>query len=183
MFRAAQRASARPPFMAWLLARFQAQHGCSGPQLAAYLGLPPRLPLCFKAPDRTASPKTSPPLQPGSAAARRPGRPRAAGHRRRAFQRLTPPGVATTRHDAATAAFRIYGLPYLRFLYAPVYQSGCLWRRAYSSLGQAYRLGSGLIDQSQPHALSVARGAATNGGRELSRFLRYHVWVQNFTSC
>jgi hypothetical protein len=35
MFRAAQRASARPPFMAGLLARFQEQPGCSEPQLAA----------------------------------------------------------------------------------------------------------------------------------------------------
>jgi hypothetical protein len=54
MFRAARRASARPPFMAWLLARFQEQQGCSELQVAACLGLPPdrlpRLGLCFKPP-------------------------------------------------------------------------------------------------------------------------------------
>jgi hypothetical protein len=39
-----------------LLARFQEQHGCSEPQVAAHLGLPPgqlpRLALCFKPPPR-----------------------------------------------------------------------------------------------------------------------------------
>ncbi|MBW0000058.1 MAG: hypothetical protein JO015_13235 [Verrucomicrobia bacterium] len=52
MFRAARRARTRPPFMAWPLARFQEQQGWSGPQLAAYLGLPPdrlpRLALCLR---------------------------------------------------------------------------------------------------------------------------------------
>jgi hypothetical protein len=33
--RAAQRASSRPPFMAWLLARAQARQGCSEAQRAA----------------------------------------------------------------------------------------------------------------------------------------------------
>jgi hypothetical protein len=51
-FRAAQRARARPPFMAWLLARAPAQQGCSEAQLAAQLGLPvgrlPRLALCLR---------------------------------------------------------------------------------------------------------------------------------------
>jgi hypothetical protein len=49
---AAQRASSRPPFMAWLLARFQEQQGCSDLRLAAQLGLPPdrlpRLALCLR---------------------------------------------------------------------------------------------------------------------------------------
>ena len=51
MFRATQRVSSRPPFMAWLLARAQAQQGCSEAQLAAKLGLSldelPRLALCL----------------------------------------------------------------------------------------------------------------------------------------
>jgi hypothetical protein len=50
--RAAQRASSRPPFMRWPLARFQEQQGCSRSQLAAQLGLPPgqlpRLALCLR---------------------------------------------------------------------------------------------------------------------------------------
>jgi hypothetical protein len=49
--RAARRARTRPQFMAWLLARLQAQQGCSEVQLAAQLGLPPgrlpRLALCL----------------------------------------------------------------------------------------------------------------------------------------
>ena len=33
-----------------------------------------------------------------------------------------------------------------------------------------------------PHARCFMHGAATNGGREPGRFLRYYFWVQNFTS-
>jgi hypothetical protein len=121
LLRAAQRrASVRSQVMAWLLTRAQSQQGCSEAQLVAQLGLSPgqlpQLALCFKPPTgRPLRRRRRRHCSPVRLPARRPGRPRAAGHRRRALQRLTPPGAATTRHDAATAAFCNYGLPYLRF--------------------------------------------------------------------
>jgi hypothetical protein len=118
MFRAAQRASAHPPFMAWLLARFQEQQAYSRSQLAAYLGLPPgqlpRLALCLR-------PRQDRFAEDVAAIAARVGcspTPLAdlvhRGHRRQALQRLNPPGALATHHDAASTAFCNCGFPYLR---------------------------------------------------------------------